>query len=170
MSWLSQLLERNSSDPRVRLELGQELLDHLAVSRLPSDTKIINEFCDVVFQWLASSNFKVGAAKELVLKLSESTSQLIVPSVVESSTRSDGASEYPILENSSRFAKNFALRELPNETCSTSVSYFFLYFLPYGRATTNFIIDLASPVVVDQPFPFAPYIPFSHIVCSYQEF
>lgn len=60
MSWLSQLLERNSSDPRVRLELGQELLDHLAVSRLPSDTKIINEFCDVVFQWLASSNFKVS--------------------------------------------------------------------------------------------------------------
>ncbi|VDP50275.1 unnamed protein product [Heligmosomoides polygyrus] len=89
MSWLSQLLERNSSDPRVRLELGQELLDHLAVSRLPSDTKIINEFCDVVFQWLASSNFKVGAAKELVLKLSESTSQLIVPSVVESSTSCD---------------------------------------------------------------------------------
>ena len=60
MSWLAPLLERNSSDPRVRLELGQELLDHLSSGRLSSDSKVITEFCDILFQWLAGSNFKVG--------------------------------------------------------------------------------------------------------------
>ncbi|VDL65655.1 unnamed protein product [Nippostrongylus brasiliensis] len=60
MSWLSQLLERNASDPRIRLELGQKILEQLVVSRLPSDSKLLNKFCDVLFQWLSSSNFKVS--------------------------------------------------------------------------------------------------------------
>ncbi|ETN70963.1 hypothetical protein NECAME_14431 [Necator americanus] len=58
MSWLLPLLHRNSSNPRSRLELGQELLDRLGTERLPSDSKTINEFCDVLFQWLSASNFK----------------------------------------------------------------------------------------------------------------
>ncbi|PIO71130.1 HEAT repeat protein, partial [Teladorsagia circumcincta] len=70
MSWLSQVLERNSSDPRVRLELGRELLDRLAASRLPSDSKVLNEYCDVLFQWLACSNYKVSLLSLEVLQAS----------------------------------------------------------------------------------------------------
>ncbi|VDM56105.1 unnamed protein product [Angiostrongylus costaricensis] len=59
--WLSLLLERNSFDPRVRLELGQQLLNELSNNqRLPSDSKALNDYCDVLFQWLSGSNFKVG--------------------------------------------------------------------------------------------------------------
>ncbi|KAE9418914.1 hypothetical protein Angca_002329, partial [Angiostrongylus cantonensis] len=60
-SWLSLLLEQNSFDPRVRLELGQQLLNELSNNqRLPSDSKALNDYCDVLFQWLSGSNFKVG--------------------------------------------------------------------------------------------------------------
>ncbi|KJH53043.1 hypothetical protein DICVIV_00728 [Dictyocaulus viviparus] len=60
-SWLTLLLEQNSFDPRVRLELGQQLLNRLLQNqRLPSDSKILNDYCDMVFQWLSGSNFKIG--------------------------------------------------------------------------------------------------------------
>lgn len=59
MSWLGELLERNSSDPRERLELGQQLLSQLQIARLPSDSTLLNDFCDVVVQWLSGSNYKV---------------------------------------------------------------------------------------------------------------
>uniref|UniRef100_A0A1I7X753 V-ATPase_H_C domain-containing protein n=1 Tax=Heterorhabditis bacteriophora TaxID=37862 RepID=A0A1I7X753_HETBA len=59
MSWLSQLLEKNNPDPRVRLELGQLFLNHLTTARLPSDSKTINDYCDLIFQWISASNFKL---------------------------------------------------------------------------------------------------------------
>lgn len=59
MSWLGELLEQNSSDPRARLELGQQLLSQLQISKLPSDSTLLNDFCDLVVQWLSGSNFKV---------------------------------------------------------------------------------------------------------------
>ncbi|VDO72824.1 unnamed protein product [Haemonchus placei] len=84
MSWLSQVLERNGSDPRVRLELGRELLDHLAINRLPSDSKILNEFCDVLFQWLASSNYKVSLLSLEIFGASlEASGDLLAPYLLE---------------------------------------------------------------------------------------
>nr|CDJ92184.1 HEAT domain containing protein [Haemonchus contortus] len=84
MSWLSQVLERNGSDPRTRLELGRELLDHLAVNRLPSDSKILNEFCDVLFQWLASSNYKVSLLSLEIFGASlEASGDLLAPYLLE---------------------------------------------------------------------------------------
>ncbi|EYB97752.1 hypothetical protein Y032_0137g2002 [Ancylostoma ceylanicum] len=85
MSWLSPLLERNSSDPRVRMELGQELLDRLAAAgRLPSDSKTINEFCDILFQWMASSNFKVSLLSLEILQTSIDVSgDVLAPYLLE---------------------------------------------------------------------------------------
>ncbi|CAJ0568799.1 unnamed protein product, partial [Mesorhabditis spiculigera] len=60
MSWLAELLSRNSSDPRERLELGQTLVAALQTQPLPPDSKLLNDLCDVIFQWLAGSNFKVS--------------------------------------------------------------------------------------------------------------
>lgn len=59
MSWLGELLEQNSSDPRGRLELGQQILSQLQISRLSSDSTLLNDFCDLVVQWLSGSNYKV---------------------------------------------------------------------------------------------------------------
>lgn len=59
MSWLGELLAQNSSDPRERLELGQQLLSQLQISRLSSDSALLNDFCDLVVQWLSGSNYKV---------------------------------------------------------------------------------------------------------------
>uniref|UniRef100_A0A915AXM8 TOG domain-containing protein n=1 Tax=Parascaris univalens TaxID=6257 RepID=A0A915AXM8_PARUN len=60
MSWLGELIEKNSSDPRQRLELGQQILAQLQTSRLPSDSTLLNDFCDLIVQWLSASNFKVA--------------------------------------------------------------------------------------------------------------
>ncbi|CAJ0585921.1 unnamed protein product, partial [Mesorhabditis spiculigera] len=60
MSWLAELLSRNSSDPRERLELGQTLVAALQTQPLPPDSKLLNDLCDLIFQWLAGSNFKVS--------------------------------------------------------------------------------------------------------------
>ncbi|CAJ0964146.1 unnamed protein product, partial [Mesorhabditis belari] len=60
MSWLADLLVKNSSDPRERLELGQALVSSLQIQPLPTDSTQLNDFCDIAFQWLAGSNFKVA--------------------------------------------------------------------------------------------------------------
>ena len=54
-----ELLEKNSSDPRIRLELGQEILASFADQVLPSDSTVLTTFVDVMVQWLNGSNFKV---------------------------------------------------------------------------------------------------------------
>ncbi|CAJ0597548.1 unnamed protein product [Cylicocyclus nassatus] len=83
-SWLPTLLERNSSEPRARLELGQELLERLGQSRLPSDSKTINEYCDVLFQWLAASNFKVSLLSLEILQASIDVSgDVLAPYLLE---------------------------------------------------------------------------------------
>ncbi|VDN03158.1 unnamed protein product [Thelazia callipaeda] len=61
MSWLIELLELNSPDPRQRLELGQQLLFQLQISNLTSDSRILNDFCDLLVQWLSGSNHKVAS-------------------------------------------------------------------------------------------------------------
>ncbi|KAK6743896.1 hypothetical protein RB195_010910 [Necator americanus] len=84
MSWLLPLLHRNSSNPRSRLELGQELLDRLGTERLPSDSKTINEFCDVLFQWLSASNFKVSLLSLEILQASIDVSgDVLAPYLLE---------------------------------------------------------------------------------------
>ena len=40
MESLSELLEQNSGDPRVRLQLGQRLLQHFALQPLPNNTRL----------------------------------------------------------------------------------------------------------------------------------
>ena len=59
-SWLGLLLERNSGDPRARLELGAEILERLKESRLPADSALLNDFCDLAIQWISASNYKVA--------------------------------------------------------------------------------------------------------------
>ncbi|CAD6196018.1 unnamed protein product [Caenorhabditis auriculariae] len=59
-NWLALLLERNSADPLVRLKLGVLLQEELRQRGVPLHNKTIHEFCDVVFQWLVASNFKVS--------------------------------------------------------------------------------------------------------------
>ena len=73
MSWLLQYLDKNSPNPSTRLELSEQVLSppiclaffpqiihQLSHNRLPSDSKVLNTFCDVIFQWMSASNFKVG--------------------------------------------------------------------------------------------------------------
>lgn len=59
MSWLCELIEQNSPEPRQRLELSQQFLDQLQVYHLPSDSTLLNDFCDLALQWLSGSNYKV---------------------------------------------------------------------------------------------------------------
>lgn len=68
MSWLGELLEQNSSDPRERLELGQQILSQLQISKLSSDSTLLNDFCDLVVQWLSGSNYKVIMIISLIVK------------------------------------------------------------------------------------------------------
>ncbi|GMS87313.1 hypothetical protein PENTCL1PPCAC_9488 [Pristionchus entomophagus] len=60
MSWLAALLERNSGDPRARLDLGAEILDRMRTARLPPDSGLLNDFCDLCVQWISASNYKVA--------------------------------------------------------------------------------------------------------------
>ncbi|GMT17338.1 hypothetical protein PFISCL1PPCAC_8635 [Pristionchus fissidentatus] len=60
MSWLAALLERNSGDPRARLDLGAEMLERMRTSRLPPDSGLLNDFCDLCVQWISASNYKVA--------------------------------------------------------------------------------------------------------------
>uniref|UniRef100_A0A158P843 TOG domain-containing protein n=1 Tax=Angiostrongylus cantonensis TaxID=6313 RepID=A0A158P843_ANGCA len=88
-SWLSLLLEQNSFDPRVRLELGQQLLNELSNNqRLPSDSKALNDYCDVLFQWLSGSNFKVSLLSLEILQVSLDVSgDVITPYLLERVTQ-----------------------------------------------------------------------------------
>jgi hypothetical protein len=61
---ITQLLQQNSTDPRVRLQLGAQLIDLFAVQgyRVPSDVTLIQDLLDMLIVWLNSSNFKVRVA------------------------------------------------------------------------------------------------------------
>jgi hypothetical protein len=56
---LVELMDRNSSDPRNRLEIGQLMLESFAHNTLPSDSAQLNNFCDIMVQWMNGSNYKV---------------------------------------------------------------------------------------------------------------
>ncbi|VDN89309.1 unnamed protein product [Brugia pahangi] len=84
MSWLGELLEQNSSDPRERLELGQQLLSQLQISRLSSDSTLLNDFCDLVVQWLSGSNYKVALlAVEIIDVAIEVSADVISPYLLD---------------------------------------------------------------------------------------
>uniref|UniRef100_A0A0M3I8S0 TOG domain-containing protein n=1 Tax=Ascaris lumbricoides TaxID=6252 RepID=A0A0M3I8S0_ASCLU len=84
MSWLGELIEKNSSDPRQRLELGQQILAQLQTSRLPSDSTLLNDFCDLIVQWLSASNFKVALlAVEIIDVGIEVSGDVLSPYLVE---------------------------------------------------------------------------------------
>lgn len=57
---VSELLEKNSGDPRLRLELAPRLQQLVLSLGLPDDSTVIHQFCDVMVQWLSSSNYKVA--------------------------------------------------------------------------------------------------------------
>ncbi|KAM3723585.1 Protein CLASP-1 [Dirofilaria immitis] len=87
MSWLGELLEQNSSDPRERLELGQQLLSQLQISKLPSDSSLLNDFCDLVVQWLSGSNYKVALlAVEIIDVAIEVSADVILPYLLDRAT------------------------------------------------------------------------------------
>ncbi|VDK44285.1 unnamed protein product [Gongylonema pulchrum] len=87
MSWLGELLEQNSSDPRERLELGQQLLSQLQISRLPSDSTLLNDFCDLVVQWLSGSNYKVALlAVEIIDVAIEVSGDVVSPYLMDRAT------------------------------------------------------------------------------------
>ncbi|KHN82063.1 Protein CLASP-1 [Toxocara canis] len=84
MSWLGELIEKNNSDPRQRLELGQHILAQLQTSRLPSDSTLLNDFCDLIVQWLSASNFKVALlALEIIDVAIEVSGDVLSPYLIE---------------------------------------------------------------------------------------
>uniref|UniRef100_A0A5S6QS55 TOG domain-containing protein n=1 Tax=Trichuris muris TaxID=70415 RepID=A0A5S6QS55_TRIMR len=55
-----ELLSKNTTDPKVRLEIGHQLLDVVQTGGLPSDANSLTTFMDVMVQWLNGTNFKVA--------------------------------------------------------------------------------------------------------------
>ncbi|KAK0415854.1 hypothetical protein QR680_012157 [Steinernema hermaphroditum] len=84
MSWLAELVARNSPDPRVRLELGAEIVNIVSETRLPNDSKILNDFCDLIVQWMSASNFKVSLlATQIASRSIDVSGDLISPYIVD---------------------------------------------------------------------------------------
>ncbi|VDN57348.1 unnamed protein product [Dracunculus medinensis] len=84
MASLGELIQRNNSDPRERLELGQHILSQLQISKLPSDSTLLNDFCDLVVQWLSGSNFKVALlAVEIIDVAIEVSGDVLAPYLIE---------------------------------------------------------------------------------------
>ncbi|KAK0407590.1 hypothetical protein QR680_003482 [Steinernema hermaphroditum] len=84
MSWLAELVTRNSPDPRVRLELGAEIVNIVSETRLPNDSKILNDFCDLIVQWMSASNFKVSLlATQIASRSIDVSGDLISPYIVD---------------------------------------------------------------------------------------
>uniref|UniRef100_A0A914W2I6 TOG domain-containing protein n=1 Tax=Plectus sambesii TaxID=2011161 RepID=A0A914W2I6_9BILA len=87
MATINELLERNTTDPRARLEVGQELLAAFDRMRLPSDSTVITNFCDLIVQWLNGSNFKVGLlALEILDAALEVSGDVLYPYLLENVT------------------------------------------------------------------------------------
>ena len=81
---LSEILEAKSGDPRIRLELGQRLLDFLAQHSLPSNSSQLNDLLDMLSAWLAGSNYKVALLGLEVLEAALGVSgHLLAPYVLE---------------------------------------------------------------------------------------
>ncbi|KHJ47953.1 HEAT repeat protein [Trichuris suis] len=55
-----ELLSKNNTDPKVRLEIGHQLLDLVQSGGLPNDANSLTTFMDVMVQWLNGTNFKVA--------------------------------------------------------------------------------------------------------------
>uniref|UniRef100_A0A1I8AIJ0 TOG domain-containing protein n=1 Tax=Steinernema glaseri TaxID=37863 RepID=A0A1I8AIJ0_9BILA len=84
MSWLADLVARNSPDPRARLELGAEIVNAVSEQRLPADSKILNDFCDLIVQWMSASNFKVSLlATQIASRSIDVSGDIISPYVVD---------------------------------------------------------------------------------------
>ncbi|VDD97195.1 unnamed protein product [Enterobius vermicularis] len=84
MSWLCELIEQNSPEPRQRLELSQQFLDQLQVYHLPSDSTLLNDFCDLALQWLSGSNYKVALNALEILDLAIRVSgDVLAPYLIE---------------------------------------------------------------------------------------
>lgn len=58
-SIIADLLSKNATDPRIRLELGKQLLDAVGQYGLPYDSTNLTNFMDVMVQWLSGTNYKV---------------------------------------------------------------------------------------------------------------
>ncbi|CAI5444727.1 unnamed protein product [Caenorhabditis angaria] len=58
-NWLHILLQSNSADPLERLKLGEILLNEVSQRKISAHSKLVNDFLDVMTQWLSGSNFKV---------------------------------------------------------------------------------------------------------------
>lgn len=84
MSWLCDLIAQNSPDPRQRIELSQQFLVQLQVSHLPSDSTLLNDFCDLILQWLSCSNFKVALnALEILGVAVDVSGDVLAPYLIE---------------------------------------------------------------------------------------
>ncbi|VDO91960.1 unnamed protein product [Soboliphyme baturini] len=57
---LADLLGQNSTDPKVRLELGKRILAEIRANGLPGDSSTLTTFMDVAAQWLHGTNYKVS--------------------------------------------------------------------------------------------------------------
>lgn len=59
-STITELLSKNATDPRIRLELGKQILDSVGMYGLPYDSTNLTNFMDVMVQWLNGTNYKVN--------------------------------------------------------------------------------------------------------------
>ncbi|KRY79872.1 CLIP-associating protein 1 [Trichinella pseudospiralis] len=82
MGNFSELLNKNSTDPKIRVELGQQLLDLIQREGIPNDANNLTSFMDVMVQWLNGTNFKVALLALEILSLSLEVSGATISHVV----------------------------------------------------------------------------------------
>ncbi|KRY60019.1 CLIP-associating protein 1 [Trichinella britovi] len=82
MGNFSELLNKNSTDPKTRVELGQQLLDLIQREGVPNDANNLTLFMDVMVQWLNGTNFKVALLALEILSLSLEVSGATVSHIV----------------------------------------------------------------------------------------
>ncbi|OUC41054.1 hypothetical protein D917_00500, partial [Trichinella nativa] len=75
-------LNKNSTDPKTRVELGQQLLDLIQREGVPNDANNLTLFMDVMVQWLNGTNFKVALLALEILSLSLEVSGATVSHIV----------------------------------------------------------------------------------------
>ncbi|KRZ79085.1 CLIP-associating protein 1-A [Trichinella papuae] len=82
MGNFSELLNKNSTDPKTRVELGQQLLDLIQREGVPNDANNLTLFMDVMVQWLNGTNFKVALLALEILSLSLEVSGATISHIV----------------------------------------------------------------------------------------
>ncbi|CAB3402767.1 unnamed protein product [Caenorhabditis bovis] len=79
-NWLHILLQRNTADSLERLKLGNVILSEVSHRKISPHPKLVNDFLDVMCQWLSGSNFKVSTIGLEILHAALKTSPEVLAS------------------------------------------------------------------------------------------